>query len=346
MDETEDLGLLATTAVLVDSQRDLVVASGADRVRFLHGIVTGDVAGTPLGGGCHATLLTTKAHVVAEMRIFARASDLYLAVPRGEAENSAQALSRYAIMDDFAAAPAPDFALVGLLGPAAAIRLASAGYAPGQIEGGALWSHVDVSGPAGVLWIARVRQLGVDGFWVGGPAAAVRVLTDTLEALHVPRLSPAAAEAARILAGEPAWGKEITGETFPMEVGLGDAIDYGKGCFLGQEPIVRIRDRGHLNWRLVRLDLPPVGTAISAAAAGADETSAEGEARSAAYLPVPGDRLETDSKPKAGRLTSVARLRDGGVVALALAHVSVASGQHVKVAAADGVRSVAAMVSG
>ena len=40
-----------------------------------------------------------------------------------------------------------------------------------------------------------------------------------------------------------------------MEVGLDAAIDYAKGCYLGQEPIVRIRDRGHINWRLVGLDV-------------------------------------------------------------------------------------------
>ena len=65
-----------------------------------------------------------------------------------------------------------------------------------------------------------------------------------------------------------------------MEVGLDGAIDYKKGCYLGQEPIVRIRDRGHINWRLVGLDI-----------AGADD-------------PAPGDPLESDAKPKAGKVTS------------------------------------------
>ena len=96
-----------------------------------------------------------------------------------------------------------------------------------------------------------------------------------------------------------------------MEVGLGDAIDYGKGCFLGQEPIVRIRDRGHTNWRLARLDLE-----------GADDLA-------------PGDRLESDVKPKAGRLTSVARLPGGQGVALALVHVDVPDGAPVRVQHGD-----------
>jgi folate-binding Fe-S cluster repair protein YgfZ len=92
-----------------------------------------------------------------------------------------------------------------------------------------------------------------------------------------------------------------------MEVGLDDAIDYRKGCYLGQEPIVRIRDRGHINWRLAGLDVT-------------------GDADPAA-----GDRLETDAKPKAGRITSAARLPDGRGVALAMLHVSVPAGSTVRV---------------
>ncbi|MBC8133993.1 MAG: hypothetical protein H7X95_13495, partial [Deltaproteobacteria bacterium] len=172
MAETHDLDFLKKSAVLVDVARDLVVVSGADRVRFLQGIVTGNIAGTPLGAGCHAALLTTKAHIVAEMWAFPRQAEMYLAVPRGEADTAAQALSRYAIMDDFAAVGSPAFTMVGLLGPAAAGCLAAAGYATAAIEAAPLWSHADVSGPAGTLWLVHARQLGVDGFWIGGPMAA------------------------------------------------------------------------------------------------------------------------------------------------------------------------------
>jgi folate-binding Fe-S cluster repair protein YgfZ len=112
-----------------------------------------------------------------------------------------------------------------------------------------------------------------------------------------------------------------------MEVGLGDTIDYSKGCFLGQEPIVRIRDRGHTNWRLVRLDV--------------DAAASDG-----ARPPAPGDRLESDSKPKAGRVTSVARQPDGRGVALALAHASVPGGASVAIVSEDGTRLARATVRG
>jgi folate-binding protein YgfZ len=151
--------------------------------------------------------------------------------------------------------------------------------------------------------VVRVRELGSDGFWVGGPTAAVAALRAKLAAA-VPELDPAVAEAARIDALEPRFGAEITADYFPMEVGLGGAIDYGKGCYLGQEPIVRVRDRGHINWRLVGLDVT-----------GGDLHA--------------GDALTSEAKPKAGKVTSAARFPDGRAVALAMAHVSLPVGATV-----------------
>jgi folate-binding protein YgfZ len=296
--------------------RELIVATGADRIRFLHGIVTGNVAGTPVGGGGRSALLTPKGHIVADMRIFVRADQIWIVVAPGLAAPTAEALSRYAIMDDFAAAPRAGFASIAVLGPAAAERLAAVGLPPGELAGKPLWSHADLAWqlePAleRGLWLVRARELGAEGYWVAGDAAAVAAVDARLAAAGVPALDGALAEVARIAAGEPRTGAEITADYFPMEVGLDDAIDYGKGCYLGQEPIVRIRDRGHINWRLVRLEVD-----------GPDD-------------PAPGDALESDVKARAGRVTSAARAPGAAAVALALAHVSVPDGSTVRIKHGD-----------
>ena len=316
MTRTDDLGVLARDAALrPDTGRELCVATGADRVRFLHGIVTGDVAGTPAGGGCLSALLTPKGHVVADMRLFLRADDIWIVVDAGQGEAVAGTLSRYAIMDDFAAAPRPDFALSSLLGPAAAARLAAIGVDPARVDAlaqGPRLGHATLAtGDGAELWVARVRELGADGFWLGAPPSVLAAVHARLAAAGTPELDPGAAEAARIVALEPRFGAEITPDYFPMEVGLGPAIDYAKGCYLGQEPIVRIRDRGHINWRLVGLDVVGPGD------------------------PAPRDALESDAKPKAGRVTSAARLPGGGGVALAMLHTSVAVGATVRIQHGD-----------
>ncbi|HVV15796.1 MAG TPA: hypothetical protein VHH90_01230 [Polyangia bacterium] len=307
---TRDLTLLARDAVLApDAGRELIAAGGADRVRFLHGLVTNDVAGTPVGRGCRAALLTPKGQVVADLRICIRPGDVRIIVDRGQSQTVAEALSRYAIMDDFSAAPVADFGFLSLLGPAAANRLGSAGVPVGALAEAPARDlpHADV----GEFWVVRAHELGSDGFWIGAPELAISALRGRLTRAGVPLLDPAAAEAARIDALEPRFGVEITADYFPMEVGLAETIDEGKGCYLGQEPIVRIRDRGHINWRLVVLDI------------------------AGAVAPRAGDPLESDTKPKAGRVTSAAQLPDGRVVALAMAHVSLPVGAGLRIRPAD-----------
>jgi folate-binding protein YgfZ len=307
--ETDDVGLLRTGAVLHGGrERELVVATGADRVAFLHRVVTGNVAGTPVGGGCRSALLTLKGHVVADMLIFVRPDDVWIVVDAGQGDATAAALSKYAIMDDVAFRRGVGFVQLSVLGPAAGPKLEEAGIAPeGKLPGPALYAHAQ---PA-IFSIVRARELGADGYWVVADAGDILLARELIEGQKVHELSERAAEAARIEALEGRWGAEITPDYFPMEVGLTDAIDYTKGCYLGQEPIVRLRDRGHINWRLVQLDVDgPVD-------------------------PAAGDALESDVKPKAGKLTSAGRFPDGRAVALAMLHVSVPVGAPVRIKHGD-----------
>jgi folate-binding protein YgfZ len=63
-------------------------------------------------------------------------------------------------------------------------------------------------------------------------------------------------ERARIEAGVPAWGSELDESILPAEAGLDDThISFTKGCYPGQEPIARLRHRGHVNRRLRVLDV-------------------------------------------------------------------------------------------
>jgi folate-binding protein YgfZ len=288
---------LAEEAAVVDvGAREIIRASGADRVSFLQRLLTGDVAGTPVGGGSRSLLLNLKGHIVSDLRLFPRADEVWMVVAPGQGDPTARALAGYAVMDDFSVAVDVGRGPLAVHGPRAAERLAAAGLV---VPPGPLWTHLDL----GDAWVVRSRALGTDGLWVFAPAARREEL-----ARGIPSLPAGVAEALRIAAGEPAWGAEITGDRFPMEVGLSTAIDYAKGCYLGQEPIVRVRDRGHVNWRLARLEGP----------AGAGDFA-------------PGDELESDARPRAGRVTSAGRLPGGPALALALLHASLPSGTEVRV---------------
>jgi folate-binding protein YgfZ len=303
--ESKDVALLTSGALLHGGvARELVVAKGADRVAFLHRVVTGKVAGTPVGGGCRSALLTTKGHVVADLVVLVRPDEVWLVTDAGQGDATAAALSKYAIMDDVSFTREADFAQIAVLGPEAGARLVAAGLVPaGALPRVEPLAHATF----GELTVVRVRELGAEGYWITGPMAAVGDARAAIARVGVPSLAPAVAEAARVVALEGRWGSEITPDYFPMEVGLTGAIDYTKGCYLGQEPIVRLRDRGHINWRLVQLDVE-----------GAVDPSA-------------GDALESDAKPKAGKVTSVARFPDGRAVALAMLHVSVPVGGAIRI---------------
>jgi folate-binding protein YgfZ len=114
-------------------------------------------------------------------------------------------------------------------------------------------------------------------------------------------------ERARIEAGVAAWGKELDDSILPAEAGLDEThISFTKGCYPGQEPIARLRHRGHVNRRLRVLE-------VESAQPG-DEIVFEGKAVGRVTSVVPGLALGyvraevvEDADLRVG--TSVARLR-------------------------------------
>jgi folate-binding protein YgfZ len=130
------------------------------------------------------------------------------------------------------------------------------------------WSHVS----AGDAWIARTDDAPVPSFDVFTPAAGYDTMVARLEEAGAVPLAGEVVEALRIEAGRPAFGVDMTTETIPLEAGLeGRAISTTKGCYVGQEVIIRILHRGggRVAKRLVRLvfdedvrDLPESGAPI------------------------------------------------------------------------------------
>ena len=304
-----DPAVVTTDAARIDvGSFQVLSATGADRQAFLHRLLTTDIESLAMGAGTRALLLTLKGHIAVDFRVCRLAEEIRLVVPPGQAAEAVAALTKYAVMDDFAVAPKAGWRLVAVYGAKAEARLRQAGVdvPAGLAEGPRLgYAEAGFEG-GGPLWLLAERGYGAPGVWAFGPEAAAGALEARLGTAGVETLEEGVAEGLRVDAGSPRFGIEITADYFPMEVGLSRAIDYGKGCYLGQEPIVRIRDRGHINWRLVKL----------AIAGGAPVA--------------PGDRLESEAKPKAGRVTSVAEV-PAGKVALAMAHVSVPVGAAVTV---------------
>ena len=301
----------AGAAIVPVGAFELARATGGDRLSFLHRLLTGKIEGLQPGQGTRALLLTVKGHIVADTRVAAGAESVRLVMPPGQGASTVAALSRYAVMDDFEVRLDGDMRLLAVHGPDSEAKLGQVGVdVPSGFLAGPRLSHADVRGPDGDVWLLRETAAGAPGIWVFGSPPAIEALRAGLGLQGVGELPAPEAEVLRIRAGEPRFGAEINDEYFPMEVGLSGAIDYAKGCYLGQEPIVRIRDRGRTNWRLVTLAAREVGPIAV------------------------GDRLESETKPKAGRVTSVAALPGQPAVALGMLHVSVPTGATVRIRSA------------
>jgi folate-binding protein YgfZ len=307
--ETQDPACLKENVAQVDlGGLAILRCTGADRIGFLHRLTTGSVQATGVGAGCHSLLLDSKGHVVGDLRVCVRPDEVRLVVAAAAGQGIAASLARYAVMDDFAVAVEPEIAVKVLCGPRAAQALRAAGVTvPEDFAARPLWSHADAASPFGLLWLVHSHDLGSDGLWVFGAAAACAALAASLDLARVPVLAADVAEALRIQAGEPRFGAEITGDVLPMEVGLADALDHKKGCYLGQETIVRARDRGLVRRRLAGLRLCGDG------------------------MPAAGDGIAFEQNPAAGQITSVGRLPGQAAVALALLASAVPVGAEVRI---------------
>ena len=293
---------------------DVLRATGKDRVVFLQRITSGKIAGVEPGQGSQTLLLDVRGHVLCRLLVFVREQSLRIIVPAGQGASVAEGLSKYAIMDDFQIVAEAELASLAVLGPKAEATLIAAGIpVPSGLLGLPLYAHADVTSDAhGPVWIAHGRALGSEGLCVVAKRPDRDAIVQALLGAGVPSLPGEMAEALRILALEPKLGSEITPDRFPVEVGLAAAIDHGKGCYVGQETIVRMRDRGNVRKRLALLRL-----------SGAD-------------APKPGDKLAAEGQPAAGVVTSAGCLPGESAVALAIVATAVPLGAKVDILDADG----------
>src|SRR5713101_1299147 len=234
------------TAPLFDlSGRAKVRIMGSDRLRFLNGQVTNDVRKATESAAIEACVLNAKGRMNGHVFLSA-AQDCFLADADPELREVLLArLERYVIADDVQIEDVTDqlsiFHVLSRTAPNLGARRIISAHRFGE-TGWDLWTER-------VLYDAVLQQLS--------PTYGL--------------LDHAAAEIARIEHGIPRWGRELTDEIIPIEANLEErAIDYEKGCYIGQEVISRIKMSGQTNKRLhglVSLDEVPLKAGMKLVAA-------------------------------------------------------------------------------
>lgn len=208
------------------SKRTKLRITGADRVRYLNGQISNDLRRATETNAIHACVLSAKGKIDAEVFIATEGETFVLDTDPQLVEILTARLERYLISDDVQIENVTDeFALLHVLGAEA-----SALSANGRRRSA-----------------ARFGEMGTD-IWVE-PAEREQTLREWSQTFSV--CDEACAEILRIERGLPRWGCELTGEIIPTEANLeASAIDYAKGCYIGQEVISRIKMSGQTNKRL------------------------------------------------------------------------------------------------
>lgn len=247
--------------------RTLLEVSGRDAVSFLHSFTTSDIKKLPVGRGCEAFVTSPQGKTLGHVLLFRGEKSLLVSTTPGQAPTLIGHLSRYVISEDVEFRDlTSERATLLLAGPQAAEVLAkSTGESvPAELLA---WQSVSFSGQP--LTIARVEYVAAPSFLLFVAASEVVALCTRLESAGAIACSEAVVESARIEAGVPLFGRDISDDNLPQEIARdAKAISFTKGCYLGQETIARIDALGHVNRQLVGVrftgnHVPATGTPLT-----------------------------------------------------------------------------------
>jgi folate-binding protein YgfZ len=300
---------------------------GRDPVKMVQGLLTNDLAGAPSGRGVYAAMLTPKGRTIAELRAFRLerpdGAEVLLDLPREALEGTREHLRKF-VPPMFArwADVSAETGALGVYGPRSREMVARVlGTEVPALEEDAFTEAA--LGEDRVLVVGTRGAGGEEGYDLVAPAAALpelwRALLEEGAPLGARPVGHGALETLRVEAGVPRYGAELSEEVIPTEafeaVGMMPrAVSFTKGCYTGQEVIVRIAHRGHVNRHLRGLRL------------------GDGPA------PAPGTQLfHPETGKPVGRITSVAfSPLVGETVALGFVRRELAPGDRVRVGAPDG----------
>jgi aminomethyltransferase len=209
-----ELAALREGAALVEMPgRGWVAVTGADRVRWLHAMVSNDIQGLQTGQQCYCFLLDAQGHIQADAYVRAEPQFLLLSCEGVATARLIETLDRYIFMD--------------------------------QVE------MEDVSAQFGTLAVLgpKAESLPLSGLIAAAPQE-IGGLRERLKALGAEPVGWAAYNHWRIAQGIPRLGEDMGETTLAQETGQIRAVSFHKGCYLGQEIVERVRSRGHLNRHL------------------------------------------------------------------------------------------------
>ena len=277
-----DVGLLTTGVALCEPPRaSRLELMGPDRERFFGGMITAAVEGLAPGQGAFGFITDVRGRILASATVLTLEDRLWLEIPRGRGRTIIEHLEKYIVTDQVEILPLGDMASVRVAGPKSAEILADLGATAAR-DLTEPWNHTQVEILDYQTRLVREGHSAVPTFSLWQSSAIAPLMAEDLADAGIPQAGIEATEALRIEHGHPLWGVDYDDSNLPQETGIEDAVDYEKGCYLGQEIVARLHYRGQPARRMCRLVFEP------------------------GHTPATGAEIEFDGRP-AGTVTSISR---------------------------------------
>ncbi len=256
--------LLSSAGILDLGWRAKILVTGKDRVRWLNGMATNAIQTLPQDQGNYNFILNAQGRIQGDCYVYRRSEDLIIDTSRGQVPSLLHHLEHYIIMDavelqDVSGDVSDGWTALGLAGPNAPQILADLGIVFDSTTPGAVNARLLRSSIAGVeITVVEAYHPLVPRYELWLPPADISTLWQALKGSGAIPAGLEAAETLRVLEGTPLYSIDLNERDLPQETNQSRALNFNKGCYLGQEIVERIRSRGkvHRQFRQFELNNP------------------------------------------------------------------------------------------
>ena len=272
--------------------RARISLTGGDRMRWLNGMVTNNIRDLALGRGVYAFLLNPQGRILGDMFVYNAGEALVVETARSQVEKIIATFDHYIIMDDVEVTDIGDKqTTLGLAGPKSRAVLNAAGIEVPELQPlQMITPHCNCDCGCVECTVVRGEDAQHESYeiWLA-PQDAYKTWQALLAAGATP-VGSEVLEMQRIASGVPLYGVDIRERDLPQETEQMRALNFNKGCYVGQEIVERIRSRGNVHRKFTGL-LVEGAAAIVAGAKIISNEKEVGEVTSVATLPTPsGER--------------------------------------------------------
>jgi folate-binding protein YgfZ len=272
--------------------RARISLTGGDRVRWLNGMVTNNIRDLASGHGVYAFLLNPQGRILGDMVVYNLGERLAVETDRSQVEKIVATFDHYIIMDDVEVADiSAEKTALGLAGPKSRAVLNAAGIEVPEMQPLEMVTpRCNCDCGCVECTVVRSEDAQQESYEIWLAPQDVYKTWRSLIAAGATSAGSEALEMRRIVAGVPLYGVDMRERDLPQETEQMRALNFNKGCYVGQEIVERIRSRGNVHRKFTGF-LLECAAAIAAAAKITSDEKEVGEVTSVATVPTPsGER--------------------------------------------------------